>query len=94
MAGNAYMFAILLTVAIVWLGVLFAVLVIVIARSQSSLQRILAFDALSLVMIGMLALIAYSQDSVFYLDAALVLALLAFISTIAAVSYKRHGRFL
>jgi multisubunit Na+/H+ antiporter MnhF subunit len=42
----------------------------------------------------MLAMIAYSQASVFYLDAALALALLSFINTIAAVSYKRHGKFL
>ena len=88
------MHSILLTIAIVWLAVLFAVLLILIARPQSSLQRILAFDVLSLVIVGMLAMIAYHQASVFYLDAALALALLAFISTIAAVSYKRYGRFL
>lgn len=88
------MHSIMLTTAFVWLALLFAVLLVLIARSKSSLRRILAFDVLSLVIIGMLAIIAYGQDSVFYLDAALALALLAFISTIAAVSYRRHGRIL
>lgn len=78
------------TLALTWLALLVAALLVIMARSRSFLNRILALDVLSLVMIGILALIAYQSRSAYYLDAALALALLAFIGTLAAAGYHRH----
>lgn len=77
-------------IALLWSALLAATLVWIMARSRSFLNRILALDVLSLVIISMLALLAYRNNAVWYLDAALTLALLAFIGTLAAARYHRQ----
>ena len=87
------MHALILNIAVVWLLVLFLALIVLAARSGSFLNRILALDTASLVVIALLAIIAQLRESMFYLDAALALALLSFVGTLAAVHYKKHGEF-
>ena len=86
-----YIFA--LQIALGWLLALFLVLLLIVARANSFLNRILALDTLSLVMIAILAVIAQFRAASFYLDAALALALLSFIGTLAAVHYHKHEEF-
>ena len=74
-------------VAIVWLALLLGVVVVRLARAGSMAQRILALDLLTLVLIGLLAVAAGEDQRSYALDAALALALLSFVATLAAARY-------
>jgi multicomponent Na+:H+ antiporter subunit F len=81
-------------VAIVWLSVLIAAAVVRLIRARSLGSRILAVDLITLLLIAILGLIAAREGTAGYLDAALVLALLAFVATTAvARSYGGRGPF-
>lgn len=82
----------ILTIAVAWMIVLLAVSAVTMLRAQRSYIRILALDTMTLILIGVLVLYAARQDESYYLDAALILALLSFISTIAAARYRAVGR--
>lgn len=75
--------------AAVWMTVLLAVMVATVIRIRSTASRILALDTLTLVLVALLALYAAAERSPYYLDAALIVALLAFLGTVAAALY--HG---
>lgn len=77
---------------IAWLAVLLGVCVIQVARAPTGAQRILALDLLVLVLIGLLALVAGEDESSYALDAALALALLSFVATVAAARYLADRR--
>lgn len=75
--------------AAVWMTVLLAIMVATVIRIRSTASRILALDTLTLVLVALLALYAAAERSPYYLDAALIVALLAFLGTVAAALY--HG---
>lgn len=76
-----------------WITILLgATLALVIRRSQ--MFRILALDTLTLHLVAMLALIALFEGSGYYLDTALVLALLSFVVTLAAALYRGERKIL
>jgi len=75
--------------AAVWMTVLLAVMVATVILVRSTASRILALDTLTLVLVALLALYAAAERSSYYLDAALIVALLAFLGTVAAALY--HG---
>lgn len=75
-----------------WMAVLLGVCVLLVARARTSAQRVLALDLLSLVLIGLLALVAGEDDRSPALDAALALALLSFVSTLVAARYVADRR--
>ena len=79
-------------VAIAWLAVLLGVTVIRLAAARTTGQRILALDLLTLVLIGLLALAAGEDQRSYALDAALALALLSFVATLAACRYYEDRR--
>ena len=72
-----------------WMTILLVVAVIATIRLRATAGRILALDTLTLVLVGLLVLFGDIFKTAYYLDAALILALLAFVSTIAAARY--HG---
>jgi multicomponent Na+:H+ antiporter subunit F len=69
--------------------VLLAVSVAAVIRLPTTAGRILALDTLTLILVAFLVLYADARDSPYFLDAALILALLAFLGTVAAARY--HG---
>ncbi len=75
--------------AAVWMTVLLAVMVATVIGVRSTASRILALDTLTLVLVALLVLYAAAERSPYYLDAALIVALLAFLGTVAAALY--HG---
>ncbi len=75
--------------AAAWMTVLLVVSVAAVIRVRSTAGRILALDMLTLILVALLVLYADANRSAYYLDAALILALLAFIGTLAAARY--HG---
>ena len=77
---------------IAWLAVLLGVVVVRLARAETTAQRILALDLLILVLIGLLALTAGEDGRSYPLDAALALALLSFVATLAAARYYEDRR--
>ena len=76
-------------IAMIWLVVLFCVCVIMIVHAKSGLVRVLSLDTLTLVLVALLTVYSVTTGTAYYLDAAVVLALISFISVIAAVRY--HG---
>lgn len=82
----------ILNLAVVWTFVLMAIVVMGLLRSPHPLTRILMLDFITLILIGILILYAIREGRPFYLDAALVLAALSFISTTAAARYQSEGR--
>jgi multisubunit Na+/H+ antiporter MnhF subunit len=75
--------------AFAWMTVLLVVGVAAVIRLRSTASRILALDMTTLILVALLVLYADANRSSYYLDAALVLALLAFVGTLALSRY--HG---
>lgn len=73
--------------AAAWMTVLLAVSVVFVVRSRSAMVRILGLDVVTLLLVAFLILYADSNRSPYYLDAALALALLSFVSTLASARY-------
>ena len=78
--------------AMVWMTGLLGIAVVLVIRSRSAMSRILALDVLTLILIALLILYADASQTSYYLDAALALALLSFVATLAAVRYHSEGR--
>jgi multisubunit Na+/H+ antiporter MnhF subunit len=78
--------------AAIWMAGLLGAAIVLIIRAADVLTKILALDTVSLLLIAMLILYGDARRSSYYLDAALILALLSFVSTIAAVRYQRDGK--
>ena len=73
--------------AVVWLMGLLGVLVVLAVRGRSTLDVILALDTLALVFVALLGLFGAWRGITGYLDAALVLALVSFVQTVAATRF-------
>jgi multicomponent Na+:H+ antiporter subunit F len=54
--------------------------------------RILGFDTLTLVLISLLILYSTTTETSYYLDAALLLAAVSFLSTIVAARYASEHK--
>ncbi len=75
-----------------WLALLLGISAVQVVRARTNAQRLLALDLVVLVLIGMLALIAGENRKPYPLDAALALALLSFVATLAAARYYGDRR--
>jgi multicomponent Na+:H+ antiporter subunit F len=73
--------------AMIWMTALLCVCIGVVIHSASGIVRVLALDALTLVLISLLILYSTTTETSYYLDAALLLSLVSFISTIVAARY-------
>lgn len=82
------MHEIVFQVATIWMTGLLGVMIVFLVRTRSALTRILALDTVTLILIAVLILFADVNRSQYYLDAALILALLSFVSTIAAARFQ------
>lgn len=54
-------------------------------------DRIIAIDAIITIIIVMLGVYSYVEQSVFYMDVALVLAIISFVGTISIAKYLDQG---
>ncbi|MHB1415327.1 MAG: monovalent cation/H+ antiporter complex subunit F [Chloroflexota bacterium] len=79
------------SVTLVWMTILLGVNVILMLRASSATVRILTLDTLTMLLIAILTLFSLATESSFYLDSALILALLAFVATLAASRYYTGG---
>ena len=78
--------------AAVWMTALLFVCIAIVVRARSPMDRILALDTLTLVLVALLILYTVTNGVSYYLDAALMLALLSFMATLAAARYRSEGR--
>lgn len=78
--------------AMIWMTCLLLTAAVTVIRARTALARILALDALSLVLVALLVLYSTTTGTSYYLDAALLLAMLSFLSTLAAARYSSEGR--
>ena len=83
--------AAVLVPALVWVTLLLVGGGLALLRARDVLQRVIAFDALAAVVIALLAMLSYLQDVGYYLDAAVALALLSVVATVAAARYLASG---
>lgn len=83
------MHEIIFYLAFVWMTILLVVSAVAVIRLRGAVSRILALDMLTLILIALLVLYADWQRAPYYLDAALILSLLAFIATLVLARY--HG---
>lgn len=79
-------------VAVVWVTILLVCSVVAVIVLRSPASRILALDMLSVLLVALLVLFSTWQRTPYYLDAALALALLSFISTTVISRYRAEGR--
>ena len=75
--------------AFAWMTVLLVVSMGAVIRPGSTAARIFALDMLTLILVALLVLYADANRSSYYMDAALVLSLLAFMGTLVLTRY--HG---
>lgn len=75
--------------AAAWMTGLLVVTVIAVIKASATTGRILALDTLTLILASLLVLYGTAERVPYYLDTSLVLALIAFIGTVAAARY--HG---
>ncbi|GIU95377.1 MAG: hypothetical protein KatS3mg012_1834 [Gaiellaceae bacterium] len=75
------------TAAAVWMTVLLGASIVLVIRARSLGSRILSLDMAVLIVIGLLVLLSDVERVPYFLDAALVLALLSFVATVAAARY-------
>ena len=86
------MHAVVFYVATIWMTGLLIISGVLVIRGRSAMERILALDVLTLILIALLILYADATTTSYYLDAALALTLLSFIATLAAARYHSEGR--
>lgn len=88
------MHIIVFAAAAVWMTVLLAMLVIFAIRTESTTVRILAVDALALVLVALLVFSSTVNQQPYYLDAALAISLFSFIGTLVAARRHANERIL
>jgi len=67
--------------------VLLATSIVLVIRASSVLSRILSLDMALLILVALLVLLSATLRVAYFLDAALALALLSFVTTLAAARY-------
>lgn len=75
-----------------WMTILLIVVLVAVVRAATVMVRILALDTLTLILTGLLILFASANRVSYYLDAALILALLSFVSTMAVARYHSEQK--
>lgn len=73
--------------AALWMTVLLATSIVLVIRAPSVLSRILSLDMALLILVALLVLLSATLRVAYFLDAALALALLSFVTTLAAARY-------
>ena len=81
----------LIVIALVWVTLLIVAGGLALLRARDVAQRVIAFDMLAVLVIAQLALLCYLRGQPYYLDAAVALALLSFVGTVAAARYLSAG---
>jgi multicomponent Na+:H+ antiporter subunit F len=85
------MFEIVTQIALVTLGVALLVAVVRLVRGPTLPDRVVAMDLISVLVVGYIVVLAGSTRVRATLDAAIVIALVGFVGTIAYATYVERG---
>jgi multicomponent Na+:H+ antiporter subunit F len=77
--------------ALIWITLLLVGGGLVLIRARDVSHGLVALDMLAVLIISLLALLSYSRDEAHYFGAAVALALLSFVSTVATARYLGSG---
>lgn len=72
-------------------GVTVLLAVVRLVKGPSTADRVVALDLLSAVAVGIMAAWSVAADDPVYLDVALLVALVAFLGTVAFAAYAEEG---
>lgn len=86
--------SIIVTVATIWMTILMAAIVVYSTKAKSNAVRVLSIDALTLVLVALLVLFSVATRQPYFMDAALALALVSFVGTVAAARWLASERIL
>ena len=79
------------TLAIVWLGALLVVAILQVLRHREALEAVLAVSVAAMILVAALLVHTTHTGAGYYLDPALVVALLSFVETLVAARLLSHG---
>ncbi len=78
--------------AMIWMTGLLCGCLLLVIRTKSTMVRVLALDSLTLILVAVLILYSTTKETSYYLDAALLLALVSFVSTLVAARYSSERK--
>jgi multicomponent Na+:H+ antiporter subunit F len=77
--------------ALVTLGVALLIAVVRLVKGPTLPDRIVAMDLVGVLVVGLIVMLAASTDVPATLDAAIVIALIGFVGTVAYATYVERG---
>jgi multicomponent Na+:H+ antiporter subunit F len=85
--NGAQFLAVVEPVVFVMIGVALLLVFVRLARGPSLSDRVIALDLIAVLAVSLIAMVAFEADQPIFLDAAIVLALVAFLGTVAFARY-------
>jgi multicomponent Na+:H+ antiporter subunit F len=85
--NGARVLAVVEPVVFVMIGVALLLVFVRLARGPSLSDRVIALDLIAVLAVSLIAMVAFEADQPIFLDAAIVLALVAFLGTVAFARY-------
>jgi multicomponent Na+:H+ antiporter subunit F len=85
------MFELIAQFALVTLGVALLLAVVRLVKGPTLPDRIVAMDLIGVLVVGLIVVLAASTDVRATLDAAVVIALIGFVGTVAYANYVQRG---
>jgi len=88
------MLAWIVDATLIGIGVSLSLILFRLLRGPTTIDRVLAFDTLATNIIALLVVLSIRLETALYLEAILVLAVLAFVGTTAISKYLMRGRII
>jgi multicomponent Na+:H+ antiporter subunit F len=85
--NSARVLAVVEPLVFVMIGVALLLVFVRLARGPSLSDRVIALDLIAVLAVALIAMVAFEADQPVFLDAAIVLALVAFLGTVAFARY-------
>ena len=85
--NGAHILALVEPVVFVMIGIALLLTFVRLARGPSLSDRIIALDLTTVIAVGLIAMVAFEAEQPIFLDAAIVLALVSFLGTVAFARY-------
>jgi multicomponent Na+:H+ antiporter subunit F len=85
--NGARVLAVVEPVVFVMIGVAVLLVFVRLVRVPSLSDRVIALDLIAVLAVGLIAMVAFEADQPVFLDAAIALALVAFLGTVAFARY-------
>jgi len=85
--NGARFLALVEPVVFAMIGLALLLVLVRLARGPSLSDRVIALDLIAVLAVGLIAMVALDADQPIFLDAAIVLALVAFLGTVAFARY-------